>query len=554
MDLALLCPFPVGVVDWSSPEPRRTVIVKATFTLDRDGELRLAPEQRPLDLDRPSRVFPDELEAASDFAPHKERVDVLLCGHAHAAAPTSAMALAFEIGEVSRSFVALSAERTTRIPLSAHYLRMDASPSSYAVRVGPLAPQSAPRRARAGDHALDRHGAPVGPLGDGFDFAFFNAAPLPQQLDALRPGTELTLTGLLPRATKRAVVIPRRRPLVYLMDSATERGGTNVSLRCDTVVIDTDRVELSLVWRGSFDASAAPARTYLLVAFEPVGTRWSLPELRHHLERASRGEAIVKADPPAPVAPRAAERPPTFDSPSAPPSGRGTLSVGTSEATLLMTGPARQVMSPLPFRAADESTTLIGLPTASTVDALPFLTSSEPRAAWPDRVGTVAAAMTARAPVLPFLPRHETPPSTPASTEDVTVNHDHAKLDRVLTASLPFSFVPPPAPVSAAPRAFGEEVAATGLLAKATASEAPRRTFEPSRLEPELLTVDKYAAIRAELSHGRRREVLAQHGIDAVSWRHQERMQIAALEQAALDGRTDRAAALMKAIDRAELE
>ena len=263
MDLARTCPFPVGVVSWSAPEPRRTVIVKATFALDRDGEMLLAHEQRPLDVDRPGPSS-DELAAASDFVPHKERVDVILVGRAHAETPARAIEASIRIAELCRSFVAIAAHPARSIPLTTAHLRSGAA-SSVPVRVGPIPPRSATRRALAGDHPLDREGAPVGSLSGDFDFGFFNAAPLPQQIEALAPGTEIVLSGLIAGAPQRVLIVPRRRPLVYLVDAA-ERRAVTIGMRCDTAVIDTDRDELSLTWRGSFDVSGVTESAALLVA------------------------------------------------------------------------------------------------------------------------------------------------------------------------------------------------------------------------------------------------------------------------------------------------
>ena len=79
VDVAALCPLPVGIVAWQSPGRVLTVIVKATFSLGMNGVVTLAPVQEPLSLDRPSRLgADDELEYASDFAPLKARADVVM--------------------------------------------------------------------------------------------------------------------------------------------------------------------------------------------------------------------------------------------------------------------------------------------------------------------------------------------------------------------------------------------------------------------------------------------------------------------------------------------
>ena len=79
VDVASLCPLPVGVVSWQSPGRVLSVIVKATFAIAKDGAVTLSPVQEPLCLDRKSPLgTDDELQYASDFAPLKARADVLL--------------------------------------------------------------------------------------------------------------------------------------------------------------------------------------------------------------------------------------------------------------------------------------------------------------------------------------------------------------------------------------------------------------------------------------------------------------------------------------------
>ena len=539
MQLAMLCPFPVGVVRWSAPEPRCTVIVKATFGLDRDGELRLASQQRALDLDSPSAWSTDELGAASDFAPHKERVDVLLLGHAHAQAPSVAIPAAIELGDVRRAFVAVSSRPALEIPLSVAYLRGDEA-SMVPVRVGPLAARSPARRAHAGDHAITRDGMPLGPLGGDFDFGFFNAAPLPQQMDALPPSADILLTGLLAGAPRRVVIVPRRRPLVYLFD-ASERSGVALGMRCDTVVVDTDRAELSLVWRGSFDVERAPAGARLLVGYEMPGTRWSAIEQRDRL-RFSWPAQVVE--------------PPEQGSGRPPPSG----SVSRDHS------------------ADDERTTVSAVPrlagapprlfTATLVDAT-MVTQAPPLG------GTPAALPFVSSPVLPFvspaeqaaamqpMPRVPAPPLASwfdhGDDSEMTVLRSSESARRpppfvvatpVLVAEPPkiMSDVAPPSLVPQLPpepsKASSEPVAPPE---PEPASASPPRPPKP-RPQP-LLPVERYVAIRAELATGRRREVLPRHGFDVAAWKHQEKMQIEAIEAQALAGQTARAEALSRALE-----
>ncbi|AKT38161.1 DUF2169 domain-containing protein [Chondromyces crocatus] len=509
MDLALLCPFHIGVTRWTSPEPRRTVIIKATFTLDRDGELRLAQEQRPLEVDRPSAQATDELETASDFAPHKERVDVLLVGHAHAPAPASVIPAALQVGGLGLNFMAVASRPVDAIPLSVAHVRTEGPPSGVPLRLGPLSPRSPARRAFVGDRAVDRWGAPVGPLTGDFDFAYFNAAPLHLQLEALPGGTEIVLSGLLRGAPRRTLLVPRRRPLVYLLDAGAQRQCVRIGVRCDTVIIDTDRALLSLVWRGSFDDTLVSAHQRLLVAFEMADTRWSTDEVREQLKytrsgRATESTAAPAASVPAPriAAPQVLLVPTTPDEDDEMDEGVNTMA------------PAFE-------------------PSASAAHVLPFITTPHDLRDEPaERVSPYDTALPFGAPgVVPPPPRLWT--EGPAFLREKTL---------IPQLSMPDTEVRSP------PRL---DTPASALAALTPPPVPARRASAPPGQE--LLPVDRYVAIRAELAQGRRREVLRRHGFDPTSWKRQEQLQIATIQSEALAGQSTRAMSLARALEEAGL-
>lgn len=598
MQLARICPFPVDVVPWSAPEPRLTVIVKATYALDRDGELHLAGEQRPLDGDQPEGSA-DDLVTASDRAPHKERVDVLLAGHAHAAAPTTAIEVSLTVGALRRRFHAVSTAPASAFPLTPAYLRTDPTPAGVAVRVGPLGPRSPARRAFLGDHAQDRAGAPLGSLAGDFDFGFFNAAPLPQQLEALPPGTEITLAGLLAGAPRRVVSIPRRRPAVYLVDAA-ERAGLPLGMRCDTLSIDVDRAQLCLVWRGSFDAAVSADRPVVLVGYEIAGTRYAATELHERL-RAARREAV---GPPA-EAPPAGGRPGraktiVLEGPSRPYDGRSTVIAdeGPPRPAALPFAPVGALRAVPPSKPHYDGRSTLAVEEGTRSVVLPFPESAPKKPAYDGRSTLIgeegaprgALPFAAAAPRLPpstpsvtdtALPfRRSTPPPAPPPPrrdEETTLVGVEAP-----TAALPFAaeLPPPPPPIFVRPDSPRLDVppppplvpAPPPALAEEEDEEPPTIPPPPPEPEPErvtsdddeenetraegrpapppepLLEVAAFAAVRAELETGKRREVLARHGLDPRSWRRQERLQVEAIEQEARAGKADRAAALEEAL------
>lgn len=557
MELALLCPFPVGVVMWSAPEPRRTVIVKATFALDRDGELRLSREQLPLEIDRPAAASSDDLALASDFAPKKERVDILLVGHARAVVPAVTIPARIDVGDVHRSFLAFSSRPALEIPLTVAHLRSDTA-SGVPVRVGPVSPRAPARRALAGDRVLDPAGVPRGVLGGDFDFSFFNAAPLPQQLDALPEGAEIHLTGLLESAPHRTVLVPSRRPLVYLVEP-TNRRIAAIDMRCDTLFVDTDRAELSLVWRGSFEAAGVEDLVTLLVGYERTGTRWAPRELRERLALATRGSPVMREHPGATGELRTAVIP----------------LVGAVTATQVPDDEPTQVgaarLPVLPFiAAAGGEPTQVGAARPPAL-RLPSITAES------DDEHTAVRFDAGRSPALPFLPSStsnaeagqqtligvEWPsavlpfiaPIAPAPEREAALT---SGAPGAMRSALPFVTPAPIAP--AAPEAASAEeprpeppAAPEPELIDESDEPDPVPPHRPPAPSPPLLAVEDYVAIVTEMATRRRKEVLLQRGISAATWKRQKRMQIEALEEEALAGKADRAAALTVALERARL-
>ncbi|MFT3764726.1 MAG: DUF2169 domain-containing protein [Minicystis sp.] len=230
MNVAPLCPLPVGIMRWEAPAPALTLIVKMTLSLAED-EARLAAEQEPLSLDRPSTFGgEDELHCATDFVPGKARADLLLTGYAYADPPARVVPVRVGVGRHEKRFFALAGEEASAIPLVTSYLRADRYADAASVRVG----------ARPTPH-LDK-------LGERLDLTLFNAAPVDQQIDTVRSGSELVLEGLSPKAGLRRIQFPDERPRIYVRRA---RKLDEVKLRCDTLWIDTARAICTQTWRGS---------------------------------------------------------------------------------------------------------------------------------------------------------------------------------------------------------------------------------------------------------------------------------------------------------------
>lgn len=457
INVASCCDLPVGIVRWGETDRRVTAIVKATVSLHHERAW-LAFQQAELSVDRASPFSPDELLLASDFAPFKPRIDVLLVGSAYSQGPEWIIAASMVAGALRRELFAHSGEPRNAIPLSSCYLRDAPHRGAVPVAVGPLAP-----------HAR---------VGEGW--ARFNAAPPEQQLDAFAEDAALDLDGLLRGAPRRTVSLPAMRPRVHLVDLASGRILDAVRLRCDTVVIDTDRAVCSLTWRGTFDASAAD-RPCLLVAYERFDARPTETDLRRDLAQAKWSSPVE-----APEAPPLRAEPPSRQEalPSEePPPRRDSV---PAVAPLGSTAPSIEELEPPTFAHSIVDETLVH-DLEKLVRVLPFVPAPpEPAFARSIVDETTVHDVGQLVPVLPFV-RAPEPIPTPPRTRAMP------------SPALPFSYVAPvepPPPATPAP----EPMAA--------------RSSEHRGL-------DAYAAVQIDLWAGRASlsELLAARGLDEHAYR-----------------------------------
>lgn len=577
MDVASLCPLPVGIVPWASPEPTCTVVIKATFSLDSDGEAPLAEVQDPLSIDRPSAIDPDELESATDFAPLKARADILLVGHASADTPTTAIAALLRVDGLTRRFFALAGAPSTEIPLSSPYLRAAGAENEEVVRVGPEAPWSAARQARLGDRALGEDGLPLGPL-RGFDFGYFNAAPPEQQVEMLRVGATLLLRGLLPGAERREVRLPGLRPVVFLMRRATNgRGSTDeVALRCDTLLVDSDRAVCTLTWRGVFEPPGEDEAACLLVDVAYPGDRPTFRDLHRKLSRAAEAEA-ARAEASRAPAPSHVEL--EIEEDASPdeeqPTGRhlavpdpaalggsgfrlgsplGAAPIRASQVDPFELQPDRERPEP-PTRQVIDETIRLSTP---ELDAAFELAEQEAAAApvtapLPRRRATLSdTASGDDRPLGEALPFRARPPAIAAapaptwSAEREPPSETDVGLDLPLPQALPFAGTTP----HAAPAAWDPRASTPSWIA---AEEAPAAMVAPTPAPRDAtlpLSLERFAQIKVELREGTeaRASVLGRHGMDEITWSVEERRRAEELEADARAGKQERVLALHAAL------
>lgn len=246
------------------------VVVRAAYAIPSDdGPTVMAkPIERGarVAVDQPSRfASPGLLDEASDFAPRKAAIDVVVVGHAHARRPEATIHGRLELAEprggkiLVASFFARAGAPSDRIPLTAPYL-------------GGIGTTGVTRFAPTGSDERFLDGGLPEPL----DPEIFQVAPpeLRAPLGAVPPNAMLELVGLLPVAAtdelvldgappglvgspealeaavvaRRSVLLPGYQPVVSYEISRSEPAMLEMTL--DTLRIDTDAQRIDVVWRG----------------------------------------------------------------------------------------------------------------------------------------------------------------------------------------------------------------------------------------------------------------------------------------------------------------
>lgn len=315
------CPLRVVSLGWrlSTGEPALTVVCKATYLLQ-PGQSPLAPQQdAPNEDDNHWDDDPGRsLWATSDLAPFKARPEVVLVGHAFASQKQAVRSLfaRLVVGTVDKVIevyadrawlshgemregprflkMRLAYERAAASATNPVGVSFDAPPDGQGARAvpnlqpagllmsgpadrfapigfGPFAATWSGRRERLGRNAAtwspaDWH---TRPLPTDFDPAYFNVAPVDQQLDELRPDERIVLEGLHPEHARLVTCLPGVRPRAML--ERPGRPAEEMRLRADTLWIDTDREVCTMVWRGAVPLGHAAEAGRVVVTAEVGG-------------------------------------------------------------------------------------------------------------------------------------------------------------------------------------------------------------------------------------------------------------------------------------------
>jgi len=299
-----------------------TVICKATFDL--------VPEESPLASDQDEPTIHDQhwnddenasLRAASDIVPFKRGADVLLVGHAYA--PTVLSEWPYHarlmVGnaidktiEIHGDRVWTKDDRLVESPCpprtSLRWERAGGGPGTSnpvgifpvslvepgqprrlpnlepprtrlarptdvipPIGFGPLAPSWPERKekidTREGD--WDPKVWHTKPLAPWVDASFFHVAPTDQHVDRLTGDERIQLEHLHPEYHRFSTRLAPTHPHAVVHKAGNT--SMDVDLRCDTLVIDTDRRVCTLTWRGSVPLAYAEesARVELSMGHKP---------------------------------------------------------------------------------------------------------------------------------------------------------------------------------------------------------------------------------------------------------------------------------------------
>ncbi len=345
MDLISQCALRVANIVWRPGHGgfAYTVVCKATF--------ELAPEVSPLASSQEPVVLADvyagvdgALAHASELVPFKKRPEVLLTGYAYApeGRPATSLTARLAVGEVDKAIQVVGDRhfqldgglseptRFTRMPLvweravggadtgnpagkpfgdgakpdffgrvNAPNLlpmgQMVTSRNSIVSPIGfaPIAPLWPSRTACLHNHVVgwDPGRWHERPLPTDIDFGYFNAAPADQHRTLPFGDDTLFLENLHPRFATLSTRLTPVSPLVTVDQGV---GAQPLQLRCDTLIVDSDRGLAMLVWRAHvlLDHPQRPGRVVVNLAVpQNVGAKPATAS-----PRPGRGHTMSAAD------------------------------------------------------------------------------------------------------------------------------------------------------------------------------------------------------------------------------------------------------------------
>ncbi|MFO0554678.1 MAG: DUF2169 domain-containing protein [Polyangiaceae bacterium] len=207
-----------------------TVVVKTARSVAPDGRLAAIAAEPPNLWDRHYQDSSQRpLREPSDVVPFRDQVDVLVSAPA-AQRPFARVALARGGAAFFDKSVTLSAKLEGA--------GFSAIPAGASERLALLGGRETPGFARG-----------VLELPPDLDRRFFQSAPGDQRVAELRPGDQILVQGLHPRAERVVFSLPSEPPKVV---AKLAQASHTVQMRCDQLLVDAVEGRVVLSWRGSF--------------------------------------------------------------------------------------------------------------------------------------------------------------------------------------------------------------------------------------------------------------------------------------------------------------
>jgi hypothetical protein len=300
--VAPLGPVAMGSTLWRSEgQLYATAVAKATFAFTLDEVATCIAPMPIRRADECARGVPS-LAGASEIAPRMTEVDVVLVGHAFAPAGTtkSTIRLVVMAGEplLDKSLLVYGKRKPGGKPKPFERMRIGyeralgglsfpenpigtgadddceslpnvvhpGDPKGTVGGFGPIPSRFKGRRDLRGkvDPELMQNGIVDYPAG--FDWRFFQAAPIDQRLSALAGDEWIMLDGLHPSHTLVRTRLPSARALATLYSRRPGVAPSLAELKLDTLHIEADDNRLSLLWRGAFPIMSELAAGELVIA------------------------------------------------------------------------------------------------------------------------------------------------------------------------------------------------------------------------------------------------------------------------------------------------
>jgi hypothetical protein len=270
---------------------RVTAVVKATFALVPDAAMAIVDPEPIARADKHRDGQPgSSLVVATELVPFRSCADVLLFGTARAPheQPTPAMGVRLMVAQgpnvvldkrlavrgapdpsgrtrEPKAFAAMQlawelAARTADNPAGiqegagAWPHIVDPKNRERAAGFGPISPRWPSRRRLL--EALDEAGLgeQIPSLRAEFPWAYFNAAPEDQRIPFVRGDEWIGFEGMHHGLARVVSCLPGVRAAARVYRGGEQ--GQPIALEADTLVIDTDRLVCSVVWRGSFPVAS----------------------------------------------------------------------------------------------------------------------------------------------------------------------------------------------------------------------------------------------------------------------------------------------------------